>query len=272
MRFKLADILRILRKKAITVISMPSRLGTPRLHHSEKALLVITAVAFLAIFAMLAFSGDSVSTVLSKEYGPGEFSYSGEIKGGLFEGNGTISFMDGAVYTGNFYNSRFFGDGVYYKSSSAGTYDWHFEGEFQEGRTGGGTFFFKDGSTIAVICDGSTVSLDGQPWQYNGGLSEGGQNGNGTFTFEDKSVYTGGFLNGLASGEGEYTDTEGSIIYTGGFRNGMFDGLGVYYSPEGWLYEGGFRDGLFDGEGTLVDGDLIAHGVWEKGVQIRRYE
>ena len=62
------------------------------------------------------------------------------------------------------------------------------------------------------------------------------------------------------------------MIYTGGFANGYFNGKGVYYSPAGWSYDGNFKDGLFDGEGSVTEGGRSIRGIWEKGVQIKRYE
>ena len=256
MRIVSADIQNLLREKSALVVSV----------------LFAATIAFFAIFALGANNSDSVTNVSGKEYGFDEFEFSGQLKDGLFSGNGTINLKDNAVFTGNFNEGRFYGYGAYYKNSSINTSDWHFKGVFQDGRARDGTFYFDDDAAIDVSRGSSTVTLAGPSWQYSGGISERGQNGSGSFTFQDRSVYIGGFRNGLANGEGKYFDAEGKIIYTGGFRNGVFDGQGVYYSPDGWLYKGSFKDGMFDGEGRLVDDRLIAYGLWEKGVQIRRYE
>jgi len=60
--------------------------------------------------------------------------------------------------------------------------------------------------------------------------------------FSDGSVYTGGFLDGAASGTGIYTDISR------------------------WSYEGGFLQGLFEGEGTLTfaNGEELT-GEWSAG-------
>jgi hypothetical protein len=96
--------------------------------------------------------------------------------------------------------------------------------------------------------------------------------GDGTFVFADGSEYTGGFLNGLADGEGMFRASTGRVVYQGGFSGGLFDGLGTYWSADGWFYSGGFAGGLLHGEGVVTFGGETIRGVWEMGVQVSRYE
>ena len=235
-------------------------------------MLLITAAALLALYAMGAFDGAGVSYVGDMEHYSGEFSFSGGMKDGLFSGTGIIKLTDGGAFTVGFDEGRFSGDGVIYGSGNDNTNDWRFYGAFHNGRANSGTFYFADGSKVAFSRDPSTINLVGSDWRYNGAINELGQNGTGTFTFEDGSVYTGSFLNGLANGEGEYLNPKGKTIYSGEFVDGYFNGQGAYFSHEGWTYEGHFIDGLFDGEGIVSDGDLIVSGLWKAGVQIERYD
>ena len=234
--------------------------------------LLISAVAFLAIYGMGALERDGASHVDYLEYGSNEFTFSGEVKDGLFSGNGTVSLYNGGVFTGSFDEGRFSGYGAFYNRGDTILNDWHFDGVFQNGRTSSGTFYFADDSEIVINRDSYDVTLTGPAWQYSGGLNERGQNGKGSFVFKDGSVYNGSFLNGLADGVGIYFDAEGRVVYEGDFRNGLFNGRGTYFSSDGWSYEGGFKDGLFDGEGTVTDGDNIHSGVWREGVQIESDE
>jgi hypothetical protein len=80
-------------------------------------------------------------------------------------------------------------------------------------------------------------------------------------------------VRGFAEGVGVYTSAEGKTIYEGEFKEGDFDGQGRYYSPAGWIYEGGFKEGLFEGEGVItISESETVRGIWERGVQITRYE
>ncbi|MCL2343661.1 MAG: hypothetical protein FWC62_07180 [Firmicutes bacterium] len=204
---------------------------------------LIAAAALCACFAFGLFDGRGVSEVSDKDYT--EFTYSGELKNGRFDGYGTLGFQDGLRYTGNFADGRFSGKGEFSDAAKG----WNFTGVFADGQVSGGVFRRGDGGTVT----------------YTPGAA-------GSFTFADGSVYTGGFLNGLAEGEGAYTDASGRIVYQGGFKQGQFDGWGVYFSPAGWSYAGWFKNGLFDGEGLVTEEEETIRGVWADGKQVTRYE
>jgi hypothetical protein len=225
------------------------------------------AVAVLfACFALGLFDGDGVSRVRDKDYD--EFTFTGDLRNGRFTGYGSMHFQDGELYIGNFAVGRFNGEGTLYCSVN----NWNFNGVFTEGRVSSGEFQRDEGEKVEYERGETADTLIGAAWNYEGVLSELGQNGPGVFTFPDGSVYTGGFSHGLAEGEGRYADALGRTVYTGVFLGGKFDGQGKYYSLEGWSYEGGFKEGLFDGEGTLITETETIRGIWEKGVQITRHE
>ena len=254
--------------------------------------LIIAFVAFSACFALGAFGDDSVKTVERKYYPTGGFSYNGRLNLGYFDGNGAVSFDDGGVYAGEFAEGRPEGEGVFETADTGGF--WRFTGVFENGFVQNGKFNLKNGETVAYNRSAVTDSLTGPGWHYIGAFNMEGQHGSGAFTFPDGSVYTGGFLQGLAHGEGAYTDASGGFVYSGGFKEGLFDGRGKYYgedwfyegdfkeglfdgrgkyhSAEGWSYEGEFLNGLFNGEGVITAADASFYGIWEKGVQIKRHE
>ena len=227
----------------------------------------VLAVAASACYAMGVFGADSTVKVSDKEYAGGIFTYSGELRNGRFDGEGTLNFQTGDKFSGNFTDGRINGNGVFF-----GREGWRFEGGFEDCEVFGGTLVLEDGSTEVYKREADADRFESAGWQYDGNFGVRGQDGIGTFTFADGSVYFGGFSRGMANGEGVYTDASGKTVYEGEFNFGVFEGQGIYYNPEGWSYEGGFKDGLFDGEGAVtLDGQTI-HGVWEKGGQIKRYE
>jgi hypothetical protein len=176
--------------------------------------------------------------------------------------------LDGTSFKGSFADGRFDGSGTLVGSAER----WRFEGSFRDGQIIKGRFFDEDGQAVRYIYGEAADTLIGRDWEYQGGFGERGQNGSGTFTFPDGSVYTGDFVRGFAEGTGAYISAAGTLIYEGEFKEGRFEGQGRYYSPEGWIYEGGFKEGLFDGEGTFSNETETVRGVWERGVQISRYE
>lgn len=228
--------------------------------------MAFTVAAIVTICIALGISSGRVSEVREKDYDG--VAYTGGLLGGRFDGKGLARFGGGERYYGGFADGRFDGQGVFSSSER-----WDFDGTFEDGQILGGIFRDVGGETILYARGETTDTLIGRSWQYEGALGESGQNGEGVFMFADGSTYSGRFFQGLADGEGTYTDASGNVVYEGGFKNGQFDGEGRYYSPEGWVYEGGFADGLFDGDGTILteDADVI-RGVWERGVQVTRYE
>lgn len=229
--------------------------------------LLIAAVTFLGLYAAGRFDGEDGSPVSGVKYVSGGFVFTGRLKSGHFNGSGKIDFQDGGIFEGMFQNGRFEGEAVYRENKD----NWYFRGIFENGRAGEGTFYLDGGFKIVSVSDFESGVCTGPNWRYYGAFNERGQTGEGSFIFEDGSLYSGGFLNGLANGEGKYIDSAGNTIYEGDFKNGVFDGLGIYYWPDGCFYKGGFSNGVFDGEGEVKDaGGLIVSGIWEKGVQIIR--
>ena len=223
-------------------------------------------IAILACFSLGVFDGDGVVRVDGKDFS--EFTFSGDLRDGVFCGPGLIYFNEGERFSGNFSDGRFDGMGAFYSAQN----EWNFSGVFQSGEISGGTLHKNRDGLVTIERGDDADTLTGAVWQLDGNFNDHGQTGDGTFVFADGSVYTGGFLNGLADGEGTYRGSSGRVIYQGGLREGLFDGQGTYWSLEGWTYEGGFSGGLFHGEGVVTIGGKTVRGVWEAGVQVARYE
>jgi len=212
------------------------------------AMILIAVVVFFGLYAMGILGNDGVVQVDQMAYVSGGFTFSGELKDGQFSGDGTINFQDGSRYRGEFDDGRFDGEGAFHNNDGTDAGDWRFYGTFQNGRAASGTFYLNDGAEITFDRSQAENTVVSPAWQYSGSFNESGQSGTGSFTFEDGSVYTGEFFGGLAHGQGIYT------------------------SSEGWFYEGSFQDGMFDGEGKITDGDSTNRGIWQKGIQVTRYE
>jgi len=108
---------------------------------------IIASVILSACFALGAFDGDGVKFAEKEAYPTGEFSYSGELKNGYFDGSGAIAFYSGEKYIGGFKNGRLDGDGVYSAGNEKDGY-WQFSGVFEDGEVKNGTFCFSDGETV----------------------------------------------------------------------------------------------------------------------------
>jgi len=106
----------------------------------------------------------------------------------------------------------------------------------------------------------------------------GPRSGEGTATFPSGDVYTGGFLDGMRSGQGTYTyaasppaeegeDPKPPIAtYEGKYKEGKRHGLGILTFASGCKYHGCFKDGKYDGNGTMyyANGDIYT-GDWVAG-------
>ncbi|GHV41878.1 hypothetical protein FACS189490_09650 [Clostridia bacterium] len=228
----------------------------------------IAVVGFSACYALGVFGAEHIKQEKGKDYGEGEFIYSGNLKDGLFDGQASLSFSTGDLFDGTFSDGRMNGMGLF-----RGREGWSFNGDFTDGEAAGGTFLLEDGTTESYKREPHADRYETSTWQYDGNFDVRGQDGIGTFTYADGSVYFGTFTRGMADGEGVYTDSAGNTVYEGGFSFGVFEGHGIYYSTEeGWSYSGEFKEGLFDGYGEITAGDEIIRGIWEKGRQTERYE
>lgn len=147
--------------------------------------------------------------------------YKGEIKGLLFEGQGSYTSPEGDVYKGSFVDGLLVGDGeILYADGST------FSGKFENGkRNGYGEYTAKDGSS------------------YKGNYQNDEKSGYGVFTYADGSVYSGYFENDMRHGQGSYRFAC-KDSYTGEFRNNVIWGKGSYFFASGRVFSGEFRNGV----------------------------
>jgi hypothetical protein len=216
--------------------------------------------------AALAPAGWSIPRNAEKEpYDDGGYLYTGALRGGKFNGHGKIVYDNGEAYEGGFAAGQFEGNGIF--TSNAG---WRFEGKFHEGILLSGVF--KDESGTVKVDQHISHYVRPAQWSYTGPLGQNGQYGVGKFVFFDGAVYQGGFADGLANGNGSYTDAAGRLVYQGAWMNGRFEGKGTYHAPDGsFLYEGAFGGGKFNGEGTLTKKDGTAlSGTWKNGWRVKK--
>lgn len=81
-------------------------------------------------------------------------------------------------------------------------------------------------------------------------MSKKPQNGTGTFTYSDGSVYTGDWKDGKQHGTGTFE--QGGAKYVGDFVNDRFEGNGTLTKFDGSSYVGDFVRDQFEGNGNLI--------------------
>ena len=122
-------------------------------------------------------------------------------KGNCENGQGTYQYSDGAVYQGQWKNSRLDGQGTLtYLDGS------NYNGQWKNSqRNGQGTYIYPDGSI------------------YVGQFKDNQRHGQGTYTFFDGSKYIGEWKNGQLNGQGTYIYPDGRK-YTGQWNNNSYIG------------------------------------------------
>ncbi|HEY3387501.1 MAG TPA: caspase family protein [Saprospiraceae bacterium] len=189
--------------------------------------------------------------------------YKGYWKMNKREGEGILNSVDGYSYQGTFANNKLHGIGRVYDISGG-----YFEGVWEAGvNTSGGVYVFSDGrkekgywtesgfkvnketpvtTQIEIIADCNLVPCG---------------SGKGRMVFDDGSVYTGFFLNGLPDGEGECRYVNGEV-YKGRWSNGRPSGKGRYSYSNGVVLNGEWRDGKY------IDTKPVVKSSYAEGVNI----
>ena len=142
------------------------------------------------------------------------------------EGDGTMVYADGDVYTGQWRGGLFDGQGTH--TFTGGD---KYVGGYRAGlRHGKGTMFYASGD------------------RYEGGFKEDLRSGLGTYTYSG-GKYVGLWEADMREGEGTDYDPTGNT-YVGQWKKDCIQGKGTNYYADGNTYEGGWKDGLFEGHGT----------------------
>jgi len=97
-----------------------------------------------------------------------------------------------------------------------------------------------------------------------------GQMVQGKTTYQDGSVYSGSWVDGMRHGRGKCVFVDGSE-YEGEFREGNFHGRGKMTWNDGGWYVGDWCEGEMHGRGKEVrsGGSLRHDGEWSRGQPIR---
>lgn len=114
----------------------------------------------------------------------------------------------------------------------------------------------KEGNGTFVFEDGSI---------YTGTFDNDNINGQGILTIPGRGTYEGNFVNGKKSGQGTYKFINGDI-YIGNWDNDTMSGYGTYTFSNGDSYTGQFLDNKFHGQGTYKKDGNKYTGKWINNV------
>ena len=85
---------------------------------------------------------------------------------------------------------------------------------------------------------------------YEGSMTDGIYNGQGTIKWTNGASYKGEWKNGIKDGIGQYIYPD-KTIYKGGWKDDLYEGFGELKFNNGSSYEGNFVKSKFHGKGTL---------------------
>lgn len=161
--------------------------------------------------------------------------YKGQWKDNMFNGTGLLRFPTGEVYQGEFKDHMMHGPG---------TFTWptgeSYKGDFKINQRDGKGVFTWPGGVV-----------------YEGDFAKDQAHGQGVIRWPNGERYEGQMQDGQATGQGSYYFPSGEW-YRGEVSNLTFDGVGVYHWPDGSYFVGQFKSDRLYGEGYYV---------WPNGVQ-----
>ncbi|MCB0550667.1 MAG: caspase family protein [Phaeodactylibacter sp.] len=166
---------------------------------------------------------------------------SGCISGDCSNGKGTLAYIDGSRYAGQFRQGKPNGQGVFYYPNG----DQH-TGEFQNGVPHGkGSLRMASGQlTEGHWVDGEYLGFQARP--EKGCIYGDCKDGHGTYIFKEGNKYIGFFSNGLPHGRGTVFYTNGER-YEGQMGNAKFNGYGTLFLKDGSTVSGYWEDGTYVG-------------------------
>ena len=195
--------------------------------------------------------------------------YIGEWKDDKRDGKGTMSVLGGWQYDGEWKDDSFNGNGTY-TFSKGGQY----VGEFKNNNFNGqGTMSYSDGTKYVGEWkedkrngQGTMTYSDGG--KYIGEWKDDKRNGQGTMTYSDGGKYVGVWNNDVRSGKGTMIYSDGGK-YVGEFNDDKQNGQGTFTYKNGGKYVGEFKDDKQNGQGTFsFNNGKIQKGIYENGVYI----
>lgn len=193
--------------------------------------------------------------------------------------NGTFTYSDGSVYTGELLNGKKSGKG---KLVSKGIIS---EGEWQNDLLHGrgrryssesfepshGIIWFEDSGLFendAFISGTYKARYDDEAY-FEGDWTDGCINGYGKGIYPDGSYYEGEWKNDFPNGIGKRYDKNGNLKYSGNFVNEKREGFGTFFYSNGDRYEGEWIAGDPYGKGTYYynNGNSWT-GTWNKDTKV----
>lgn len=148
--------------------------------------------------------------------------------GDCVNGQGTMTYATGHIYTGAFKDGGRHGAGFMHLPGGR-----KIVGVWENNEMKSGTYTEPDGTVY-----------EGQ-WKFRE------RNGQGTLTFPDGRKYVGEFKSGRRHGRGTMLFPDGRK-YVGDFFQGKRDGNGILAYPDGRKYTGQFKDGQSNGQGSMI--------------------
>ena len=182
-------------------------------------------------------------------------SLDGHFKDGVASGNGTLIWLDGQKYEGEFKVDKRDGFGIETFPGGGIKKGYWVNNEFN----GFGSLTFKE---------------EDAKLSYEGGFKDDDFSGNGTLVYKNGETYLGEFKNGALNGFGKFTysidDDEERLEFEGFFQNNEIQGNKTLLWKSGEKYEGHFDNGQLSGIGIKYgsDGVIVGKGEWERGILI----
>ncbi len=201
------------------------------------------------------------------EYTSKAFTYQGEFKDGLKQGEGKYEWDSGLRYEGEFDADRPNGKGKF-RFPNGDTY----EGDVKAGVVAGrGVYVTKGGDRIeGSFADGRAngpgIYRFASGDRYEGEMVAGEPRGKGRYFTKSGDRIEGQFAGGRPQGNGTYFFANGDR-YEGEMKDGALSGQGAYFYSSGQKYEGELVNALPQGKGAFwfIDGSRF-EGVFEKGL------
>ena len=149
--------------------------------------------------------------------------YEGELRFGMFFGEGKMTYADGSVYDGDWREHLPHGFGILRDARTKSVYlgmfakgDRHGSGEetFEDGTVFSGLFKFGKRSGVGRLRIGPTGDM------IDGVYEKGRLNGTATVSYSNGDVFIGSFVRGKSHGPGRYTQCDSGDTYTELFHYG----------------------------------------------------
>lgn len=177
----------------------------------------------------------------------------GCLTGECYNGRGTLAYIDGSRYEGQFRNGKPEGHGAFYYPNGD-----QYSGKFQNGMPHGqGVLFQANGQIIEGYWqEGGYIGQ--QPRPQKGCIGGDCRDGHGTYIFKDGNKYIGFFRNGLPHGRGTVFYSNGER-YEGEMANAKFNGYGTLFMKDGSQASGYWKDGVYTGPAKPQENTVPAY-------------